>query len=68
MEFPFRAFELNRYKDLDNPPTGEVWPDLDSNPDMTSDYQGYMMSAVDLFEMQKQESFIKQPSKLKNTV
>ena len=52
MEFPFRAFELNRYKDLDNPPTGEVWPDLESNPDVTN-FEGFEITAVDIFKMQK---------------
>ena len=53
MEFPYRAFELNRYKDLDNPPTGEVWPTLESSPDVLNfedfDMKTGDMSAVDMF-------------------
>jgi hypothetical protein len=52
MEFPFRAFELNRYPELHNPPTEEVWPDLESNPDVNI-YQYSEMSAFDIFEYQK---------------
>ena len=66
MKFPYRAFELNRYPELDNPPTGEVWPDLESNPDMSEEYQNYeMMTAVNLYQLQKTASLKIEPSERK---